>query len=775
MTYFKEFLATQQAVVKLVFWMALCLQILSALQAEATEYVKPKTMYNNGRDWAPRSEALKASIIDACVQKYGASITTCTFEYGAEVWVASDNTWDKWHWSGTQVAKYTPPGYPQQTVTISGWFGYITHYCPTSGGWSLTPSVPICSRNNSSDPDCEQCKRNAPAAAQPPSVGNPIFPSTRVKQEVRVDYQNIKGTLRFIWTYRSDRNAWTHNYQSSVVDLNGTNSDELPSGACYTDIDGYCYPYAATGTNNDIALMRNNQRIRYFSSGSQFSTAADIKDRLNPMVAADGARTGWTVKNGDTEAQEVYDATGRLLTSTELNGQQTTYAYSDATTPIALAPKAGLLIRVTDAFGAALNFTYDAQSRLVTMTDPAGGLYTYTYNNTNLSAVIYPDGKKVSYLYNEAGLTSIAIPSALTGIVDENGTRYATFTYSGYTAASTEHAGGVDKYVLVPQTSTYISVTDPIGTVRNYSFYTSSLGIKRYTGGTQPGPGGNGTVSSSITYDANGNVASVTNFGGIKTTYVYDMARNLETSRTEAAGTTVARIVTTEWHPLWELRTRTAEPKRLTVNTYDDHGNLLTQTVHATTDADGSRGFSATLTGVSRTWTYTYDSLGQMLTVKGPRTDVNDLTSYRYDEQGNLTSATDALGHITTFSNYDPNGRVGKITDPNGLVTDLTYTPRGWLASRSVGGENTIFTYDGAGQLIELSLPDSSTISYTYDGAHRLTGIADSLGNRITYTLDAAGNRTLKTINDTNGVLARKTTTVYDALSLPKTQAGGGR
>ena len=33
---------------------------------------------------------------------------------------------------------------------------------------------------------------------------------------------------------------------------------------------------------------------------------------------------------------------------------------------------------------------------------------------------------------------------------------------------------------------------------------------------------------------------------------------------------------------------------------------------------------------VSRTWTYTYNSSGQVLTINGPRTDVSDVTTYTY-------------------------------------------------------------------------------------------------------------------------------------------------
>lgn len=195
--------------------------------------------------------------------------------------------------------------------------------------------------------------------------------------------------------------------------------------------------------------------------------------------------------------------------------------------------------------------------------------------------------------------------------------------------------------------------------------------------------------------------------------------------------------------------------------------------MQATNDANGTTGFNAPLVGTAWVWTYTYNQFGQLLTEKGPRTDVNDLTSYAYDEQGNLTSITNAVGHVTTMSGYDANGRVGRITNPNGRVTEFSYTPRGWLASRTDGGENTSYTYDDAGQMKQVTLPDNSTISYTYDGAHRLTNIADSMGNNIAYTLDLKGNRTAENVNDLNGVLARKTAWVYDALSNLKQQTGG--
>ena len=192
----------------------------------------------------------------------------------------------------------------------------------------------------------------------------------------------------------------------------------------------------------------------------------------------------------------------------------------------------------------------------------------------------------------------------------------------------------------------------------------------------------------------------------------------------------------------------------------------------ATTDATGAQGFAAPLTGPVKTWTYTYNQHGQVLTAKGPRADVDDTTSYAYDDQGNLTRITDPLGHVTALSDYDANGRVGKIVDPNGLVTTLAYSPRGWLTSRTVGGETTSYDYDGVGQVRKVTQADGSYVSYTYDDAHRLTDVADSMGNRIHYTLDNMGNRTKKEVKDPGGALARQISRTYDALNRLQQIAG---
>jgi YD repeat-containing protein len=415
-----------------------------------------------------------------------------------------------------------------------------------------------------------------------------------------------------------------------------------------------------------------------------------------------------------------------------------------------------------------LRVAYDASNRINHLTDPAGGLFTYTYDSQeNLVSVTYPDSTTRTYLYQNT-----AFPHALTGIIDENGQPFATFTYDAQgRAVSSQHAGGVEKVTLTFDTEhSSTTVTDALGTPRTYDYQTI-LGVARPSTATQPCPGC-GSSTTHTEYDANGNVALVTDYNGNETAFTYDLTRNLETQRVEAANTPQQRTIATAWHPTFRLITRVAEPLRITTYVYDDTGStcgaqgaLCSKTLQATTDTTGAQGFNATQTGSPRVWRYTYNSNGQVVTVDGPRTDVTDITTLTYDTQGNLTTITNALRHVTRITAYDVHGKPLTMKDPNGLVTTLTYDTRQRLTSRTVGTETTTYAYDGVGQLTKVTLPDGSFLTHTYDAAHRLTHIQDSVGNKIVYTLDAIGNRIQEQVFDPSNTLTQTRSRIFDALS----------
>lgn len=140
---------------------------------------------------------------------------------------------------------------------------------------------------------------------------------------------------------------------------------------------------------------------------------------------------------------------------------------------------------------------------------------------------------------------------------------------------------------------------------------------------------------------------------------------------------------------------------------------------------------------------------------------------------GDLQTVTNAAGQVTSYTQYDKHGNVLQQSDPNGVVTTNTYDLRQRLLSTSVAGQTTNYTYDPAGQLLQVTAPDASWIGYEYDAAHRMTATKDNLGNRIEYTLDNAGNRIAQNVKDPGGNLARTLARSIDALG--RTQQTTGR
>ena len=597
-------------------------------------------------------------------------------------------------------------------------------------------------------------------------VGDPINAGTGNQFQIETDYAApAPSMLRFERAYNSGTpfqtghigSNWRTSYDRSVKVFlsNGQPSTQSPA----------------------VAYRPDGRAIYFTYANGQFTPAADISDRLTAILDANNSVTGFTYAVADGDEIETYDATGRLVSIASRATVVLTLTYDTTNTR---------LLSVHDQFGRTLQFAYDAKGRIATMTDPASGVYVYGYDaNGRLTSVEYPDLKTRTYVYDEPANTGGAdLPNALTGIIDENNQRFATFKYDTTgKAVYAEHAGGATAVTLTYGTGT-TNVVDGAGATRTYDFSTV-LGATRLGSVTQPSASGTGSVTRSITFDANGNIASRTDWDGNRTDYTYDLTRNLETSRTEgltSSGTTtpVTRTITTQWDANFRLPTVIAAPLRITTNVYDAdgtvcgaRGGLCSTTIQPTSDANGSQGFSATPSGTPRTWTFTYNANGSMLTVDGPRTDVSDITTYAYyanddadvNKRGNVATITNAASQVTSVTAYNEHGQPLTIIDPNGMTITLGYDARERLKTGDAGGEITSYDYDDAGQLIRLTLPDGSYLSYGYDGAHRLTSITDNLGDSATYTLDAMGNRTHEEVRDPANSLVQVRSRVYNNLN----------
>ncbi|MBB6243674.1 putative toxin [Rhodanobacter sp. MP1X3] len=625
-----------------------------------------------------------------------------------------------------------------------------------------------------------------------PMHGDPINASSGNKFQQDTDYRDSAWlTFRRFYNSRAQVASatlgvrWRHSFDRSL--------DILRSSP------------GSSGISVIVLARPDGTREQFQQSSGAWVAEADNPDTLTEQDDASGNPTGYTVFVAAPHQSEQYSPTGLLQSITDQAGTVTTLAYSTATTPASVAPQPNLLLTVTDPNGRTLQFIYNSSALLSTVTVPDGGVLTYGYDSTtgNLTSVQYPDGKTLQYVYNESSLTSgTNLPNALTGVIDEAGIRFENTGYnSANHAISSSFATGADlttfSYDTASSYSDSATVTTPLGLTTTVGFQ-NILGAPKAGSSSLPCGTQCNQPWSAQTYDANGYPLSYTDFKNVVTKTTYD-ANGLLDQQVDASGTTNQRTTTTTWNiPLRVPLTRTV---------LDNNGNTVAQmawvynaagepTAQCQMDPTiaAAASYTCAITGTPpsgvRRSTSAYCTavdtvqcpiIGLLLTTTGPRTDLTDVTTYAYyltdsatSKHGDLQSVTDALGHVTTYASYDGAGRVTRVIAPNGVITDLTYTARGWLytctvralasGAASSGDATTTITYTPYGAIATITDPDGVVTTYGYDTAHRLTTITDALGNYIQYTLDASGNHTKEQTFTAAGVATRTLGRTFNTL-----------
>jgi RHS repeat-associated protein len=562
---------------------------------------------------------------------------------------------------------------------------------------------------------------------------------------------------------KSQVGAWTNasaSYSNGQCNLTVAGA---PIGTLSLNYSTQPYPVAPTPIAFD-ARRDDGRVVSFVVNGSSIVAPQGIAMRLQETAG------GFTLTD-EKDNVETYDTNGKLLTIVSRDGVTHSMGY-DAS---------GRLATVTDSFGHGISLSYNAQGKLASVTDPGNGISQYAYDlSARLESVTRPNTTTNHFLYEDA-----AFPNALTAHIDENGARYATWSYDTQgRAIQTSEIGGVDQVALVYNADGSVTTTDAFGAQRTFTY--ERHGDSNLVVGISGSKCRTCREDAATSYDSAGFVSGRRDYNGNLTCYANDAVRGLELVRVEGfapsvltcpaslstytvASGTRERKITTTWHANYRVPTSIVEANRTTTFTHDANGNVLTRTVTDT---------SVTPT-VSRTWTYTYNGFGQVLSENGPRTDVTDLTTIAYyncttgSQCGHINTITNALSQVTTFDAYNGHGQPTQITDANGLVTAIAYDARQRITDRCtggtlpgcVGGELTHLDYWPIGRLKKVTNPDGSFIQYSYDAAHRLTQISDGALNKIVYTLDAMGNRTAENTYDPSNALKRTHTRVFNTLN----------
>jgi YD repeat-containing protein len=654
-------------------------------------------------------------------------------------------------------------------------------------------------------------------ADQGAARGNPVVVATGDKVQVEIDViggpQNPLQVVRTYRTFAEWRGAlggrWSFDFDRTLTtssDTSGQPPDQVSGmgdqGSTFTFFHAYTSVYVPTSA------------------------------RSGTLAPANALYDEWIYKNtsGRIDRFKKLNGTYKLVSSHTKEGVGQYFAYDTN----------NRLQSITDSFGRALQVVWKNDYVVDSIIGPdLTAHYEYDLAAIPSGALIEGSERLVKVLMKDAGGTVLSTKEyhyedprqrvLLTGITDENASRYATYAYDDAAkAVLSEHAGGADRNSFSYTSDLSRTVTDALGTSRIISLVSlPSLTGKtfgRTTSISQPGGAGCGPAASSFTYDGNSNLSSISDFNGNKTCYATDSVRILETGRIEGVDGAAAcpsistnslsgnqRKILTQWHPDLGVEVKISGPKKRTSYIYngqaDVNGQILTcapstslpdgkpimvlckRIEQATSDSNGAAGFNAVPIGQPRIWTFTYNALGQVLTSVGPAGDSGstETTTYTYyadttatHTSGDLWTVTNAKGHLTEYLEYNKSGNNTRMRDPNGNITVLTYDPQLRLTSRTVGAgtaaaQTTTYAYDGVGQLVKVTAPDASFITYTYDAAHRLTDVSDGLGNTIHYTLDNSGNRVREEVKDASGNLSRQVIRTYDPLNRLQEVTGAAR
>jgi len=132
---------------------------------------------------------------------------------------------------------------------------------------------------------------------------------------------------------------------------------------------------------------------------------------------------------------------------------------------------------------------------------------------------------------------------------------------------------------------------------------------------------------------------------------------------------------------------------------------------------------------------YRYDRWGQRREICRPA----GLTQrYEYDTRGRLISTENNAGERTQY-HYNLAGDLVTLTEPDGSQTVMTYDDNGRLLTRTHGGATQQFAYDAADRLITLTNENDAQMRFSYDVMDRLVEEVGFDGRVQRYRYNAAG------------------------------------
>jgi len=404
----------------------------------------------------------------------------------------------------------------------------------------------------------------------------------------------------------------------------------------------------------------------------------------------------WDV-NGHREVTNTYDGQGRVVHQLTEHSREVSFVY---------AP--GIMTIVADAItGDSSNiWRSDEHGRLSSMTAVDGSRQVMRYDKFgNRISVTERDGSTISRSY------------------DSHSRLAKQLTPEG---ALSKYTGDEHNRLLTTSVCDFrdrLNPGDPV--VVSYTYEST---------GANPNPitmtDGNGHTTE-YSWDEYGNLLSVTDPTGVRTTYTYNARQEL-ISITNGVGDTV--------HLEYDKHGRIVQVRDALGHVTSTHWNSAGQ-LASVTDAAGSR------------WSLTYPELApEELDVPA---FVRQSDTHRVRDTsrpiGQLpVSLTDPYGHVTHFE-YNNGNQITAVTDPLGRTNRAVFDAWGNMVKTiNALGAVTNYEYDGLSQLIAVTDPLGARSEFDYDLASEISQITDATGVVTHRTVD---RRTGKETTSSGGIL----------------------
>ncbi|MDU9030472.1 LysM peptidoglycan-binding domain-containing protein [Pseudomonas mediterranea] len=534
------------------------------------------------------------------------------------------------------------------------------------------------------------------------------------------------------------------------------------------------------------------------------------RDQTTTYVYDDVGRVRYSINALNQISETIYDANGRVSETRQydkaiaanaprtLAGTAAALVTSgaQARSTRSVYDAAGQLLSITDAAGKVESYTYDAVGNRLTLTNKNGSVWNYRYDTLNrLVLEIAPAISVASMDTNGAVTTKTALP--ITVITYDALGNISTRTV-GRLRSSLDAAASTDD---LSQARTTRYAYDAVG---HQVLITSPGWYNKATGAFQQAADGTANtfqITTEVTYDAVGNAVRnrvrVNNTGvaatdfvdsykvydslgrlthdidalkGV-TAYTYDAQGNRLTTRRYVNALNLA-VPATGYYTGANLTATTLVPNATQDRTLTTRYDALGRKVSVQQDQVSLYSFTgvvstSTLITAAPTTLYSYDAFGQLVretqvarNASGATVMTGASSVHYYDQVGNRIGSVDTLGNYTRME-YDAQGKLSRQVEYANALTAWNESSVPSAPVASANDRSTRYDYDAMGRLSQVTQEGVRYWQQTINAANGVVSVTAVVGNlvisRLTY--DGVGNT--HTVTDAAGNV---TTTDYNAL-----------